>query len=79
MTTTELLKEILKDSIFQEKYGIPKESLEDVSFDEDSGYPIVEVLKMIIQLKDRSVSDALVYKNIKQNIFNIADWYGICH
>lgn len=79
MTTTELLKEILKDSIFQEKYGIPKESLEDVSFDEDSGYPIVEVLKMIIQLKDSSVSDALVYKNIKQNIFNIADWYGICH
>ncbi len=73
MTTTELLKEILKDSIFQEKYGIPKESLEDVSFDEDSGYPIVEVLKMIIQLKDSSVSDALVYKNIKQNIFNIAD------
>lgn len=73
MTTTELLKEILKDSIFQEKYGIPKELLEDVSFDEDSGYPIVEVLKMIIQLKDSSVSDALVYKNIKQNIFNIAD------
>ena len=73
MTTTELLKEILKDSIFQEKYRIPKESLEDVSFDEDSGYPIVEVLKMIIQLKDSSVSDALVYKNIKQNIFNIAD------
>lgn len=73
MTTTELLKKILKDSIFQEKYGIPKESLEDVSFDEDSGYPIVEVLKMIIQLKDSSVSDALVYKNIKQNIFNIAD------
>ena len=56
MTTKELLKEVLKDSIFQEKYGIPKESLEDVSFDEDSGYPIVEVLKMIIQLKDSSVS-----------------------
>ena len=73
MTTTELLKEIMKDSIFKETYGIPKESLEDVSFDEDSGYPIVEVLKMIIQLKDSSVSDALVYKNIKQNIFNIAD------
>lgn len=73
MTATDLLKEILKDSVFQEKYGIPKESLEDVSFDEDSGYPIVETIKMIIQLKDSSVSDSLVYKNIKQNIFNIAD------
>lgn len=73
MTATDLLKEILKDSVFQEKYGIPKESLKDVSFDEDSGYPIVETIKMIIQLKDSSVSDSLVYKNIKQNIFNIAD------
>ena len=73
MTATDLLKEILKDSVFQEKYSIPKESLKDVSFDEDSGYPIVETIKMIIQLKDSSVSDSLVYKNIKQNIFNIAD------
>ena len=73
MTTRELLKEVLKDSFFQEKYGIPKDVLENVSLDSDSGYPIIEAVKTIIQLKDSGVSDTNVYRNVKQNIFNIAD------
>lgn len=73
MTTTELLKEVLKDKIFQEKYGIPQEELEFISFDADSGYPVVEAIKTIIKLKDSSTPDVNVYKNIKQNIFNISE------
>lgn len=73
MTTTELLKEVLKDKIFQEKYGIPQEELESISFDVDSGYPVVEAIKTIIKLKDSSTPDVNVYKNIKQNIFNISE------
>lgn len=73
MTTRELLKEVLKDSLFQKKYGIPKDVLENVSLDSDSGYPIIEAVKTIIQLKDSGVSDTNVYRNVKQNIFNIAD------
>ena len=73
MTTTELLKEVLKDGIFQTKYGIPKEDLESVSFDTDSGYPIIETIKTIIKLKDSSTPDVNVYRNVKQNIFNISD------
>ena len=73
MTTTELLKEVLKDNIFQEKYGIPQEELESISFDADSGYPVVEAIKTIIKLKDSSTPDVNVYKNIKQNIFNISE------
>ena len=73
MTTTELLKEVLKDKIFQEKYGIPQEELESISFDADSGYPVVEAIKTIIKLKDSSTPDVNVYKNIKQNIFNISE------
>lgn len=72
MTTNELLKEILKDSLFQEKYKIPKEVLENVSFDTNSGYPIIEAIKTIVQLKDSGVADNNVYRNIK-SIFNIAD------
>ena len=73
MTTTELLKEVLKDKIFQEKYGIPQEELESISFDADSGYPVVEAIKTIIKLKDSSTPDVNVYKNIKQKIFNISE------
>lgn len=73
MTTTELLKEVLKDKIFQEKYGIPQEELESISFDADSDYPVVEAIKTIIKLKDSSTPDVNVYKNIKQNIFNISE------
>ena len=73
MTTTELLKDVLKDKIFQEKYGIPQEELESISFDADSGYPVVEAIKTIIKLKDSSTPDVNVYKNIKQNIFNISE------
>lgn len=73
MTTTELLKEVLKDKIFQEKYGIPQEELESISFDADSCYPVVEAIKTIIKLKDSSTPDVNVYKNIKQNIFNISE------
>ncbi len=73
MTTQELLREVLKDSVFQEKYRIPKEELESVSFDSGSRYPIIEAIKTIIQLKDSGTQDANVYKNIKQTIFNITD------
>lgn len=73
MTTTELLKEVLKDDIFQEKYGISKGELESVSFDSDSGYPVIEAIKTIIKLKDSSTPDANVYRNVKQTIFNISD------
>ncbi len=73
MTTQELLKEVLKDPIFQEKYHIPKNELETVSFDVTSKYPIVETIKTIIQLKGNGTPDINVFKNIKQNNFNITD------
>lgn len=73
MTTQDLLREVLKDSIFQEKYGISKEELASVSFDKESRYPIIETIKTIIQLKDSGTLDGNVYKTIRQNIFNITD------
>lgn len=73
MTTQDLLREVLKDPIFREKYGIPEEELQNVSFDAYSEYPIIEAIKTIIKLKDSGTPDVNVYRNIKQNIFNIAD------
>ncbi len=70
MTQLELLKEVLKDPMLKQKYNIPETELNRVSFDVQSSYPIIEVLKTIIQQKSESVSDANVYKNIK-NLFSV--------
>lgn len=70
MTQLELLKEVLKDPILRQKYNIPESELNRISFDVQSSYPIIEVLKTIIQQKSESVSDANVYKNIK-NLFSV--------
>jgi hypothetical protein len=70
MTQIELLREILKDPMLKQKYRIPESELENISFDVTSQYPIVEVLKTIIQQKAENVSDSNVYKNIK-NLFSV--------
>lgn len=70
MTQLELLKEVLKDPMLREKYNIPEEELKEISFDKTSSHQIIEVLKTIIQQKSESISDANVYKNIK-NLFNV--------
>ena len=70
MTQIELLREILKDPMLKQKYRIPESELESISFDAPSQYPIVEVLKTIIQQKAENVSDSNVYKNIK-NLFSV--------
>lgn len=70
MTQIELLKEVLKDPMLRQKYNITDAGLERVSFDETSPYPIIEVLKTIIQQKSENVSDVNVYKNIK-NLFSV--------
>lgn len=70
MTHKELLKEVLKDPMLRQKYNITDAELGRVSFDETSPYPIIEVLKTIIQQKSENVSDVNVYKNIK-NLFSV--------
>lgn len=72
MTTTELLREVLKDPILKEKYHIPEDELKNVSFDKKSSYPVIETIKTIIQLKGQNLPDNNVYKNIKVN-FGIQD------
>lgn len=70
MTQLELLREVLKDPMLKDKYRIPDSELQKVSFDTTSPYPIIEILKTIVQQKSENVSDTNVYKNIK-NYFNV--------
>lgn len=65
MTTIELLREVLKDPILREKYNIPEAEIQNVTFDKESNYKIIEVLKEIIRLKNQNIPDVQVYKSIK--------------
>lgn len=65
MTTIELLKEVLKDPILREKYNIPESVIQNVTFDKESEYKIIETLKEIIRLKNQNIPDTQVYKSIK--------------
>lgn len=65
MTSIELLREALKDPILRSKYGISEEEIQAISFDGDSEYRIVEIIKTVIKLKEGNNSDNNIYKNIK--------------
>jgi hypothetical protein len=70
MTQNELLKEVLKDPQLRSKYGIPKEELENASFDSVSEFKIIEVIKAIIRIKGQSIPDNNVYRSVK-TLFSI--------
>lgn len=72
MTAQELLREALKDPILRDKYHIPEDEINKISFDTTSQYPIIETIKTIIQLKTNGTADVNTYKNIKLN-FKITD------
>lgn len=73
MTTIDLLNEVLKDSMFRDKYNISDEDLVNVSFDTTSNHRIIEVVKSIISLKSENHTDAQVYKQIKAINFGIKE------
>ena len=65
MKSVDLLKEVLKDPILSDKYHIPQGEIAQISFDSQSPYRIIEVLKTIIQQKCDNMPDSAVYKNLK--------------
>ena len=73
MTEIEILKEVLKDPILREKYGMSEEEINNVSFDKTSNYSIIEFIKTIIQYELENVSNNTTYNQIKNKIIGIKD------
>jgi hypothetical protein len=73
MTTVDLLKEVLKDPMFRDKYNISEEELNNVTFDTMSKHRIIEVVKSIISLKGENHTDVHVYKQIKAINFGVKE------
>jgi ribosomal protein RSM22 (predicted rRNA methylase) len=65
MSPNEILKEILEDSIFQEKFNIDKEKLKQIELHKPSGYDIIEIIKTIILANSNNTSEINTYRQIK--------------
>lgn len=71
MSPNEILKEILEDSIFQDKYSIDKEKLQNVELHTQSGFEIIEIIKTIILANSNNTSEINTYRQIK-TLLNIS-------
>jgi len=71
MSPNEILKEILEDPIFQDKYSIDKEKLQNVELHKQSGFEIIEIIKTIILANSNNTSEINTYRQIK-TLLNIS-------
>lgn len=65
MTSQDLLREVLKDPILRDKYGLPESLLKSVSLDTEADSPILDTLRTIIRLKGQDVGNSAVYRQVK--------------
>ena len=70
MTNTELIKEILSDSVIVEKYNIKKSDLDNINGDPRYQKDIIKVVKNIIDDNTNHITDRVSYNKIK-NILNL--------
>ena len=65
MTSQDLLREVLKDPILRDKYGLPESLLKSVSLDTEADSPILDTLRTIIRIKGQDVGNSAVYRQVK--------------
>jgi hypothetical protein len=65
MSPNEILKEILEDPIFIDKYGLNHKSLDSIELHKPSGIEIVEIIKAILSANSNNTSEINIYRQIK--------------
>lgn len=65
MTPGDILKEVLEDPIFREKYGISEERLKAIEMHVPTNIQIVEIIKTIISANSNNTSEINTFRQIK--------------
>lgn len=65
MSPNDILQEILEDPIFSEKYGISAERLKTLELHSASKFPIIEIIKTILNANSNNTSDINAFRQIK--------------
>lgn len=70
MTNTELIKEILSETLIKEKYNVSESDIENINGDARYQKDIVKVLISIIDDHSNHITERVAYNKIK-NILNL--------
>jgi len=71
MTAEEIFKEVLKSPEFQDIFEIPKDDLEQETFNTKSNYPVIEIIKAIIGGQENHRDKNAIFQNIQKQIMQL--------
>lgn len=71
MTAEEIFKEVLKSPEFQSIFEISKEDLEQEHFNTKSNYPIIEIVKAVINGQENHRDKNAIFHNIQKQIMQL--------
>lgn len=71
MTTEEILIEVIKSPELQEIFDIPLADLEQVNLKEKSDYPVIEIIKTIINGQENHWDKNRIFQNIQKQIMQL--------
>ncbi len=71
MTTEEILIEVIKSPELQEIFDIPLADLEQVNLKEKSDYPVIEIIKTIINGQENHWDKNRIFQYIQKQIMQL--------
>ena len=71
MTAKEIFREVLKSPELQEIFQIPKEGLEQENFNAKSEYPVIEIIKAIINGQETHRGKDAILQTIQKQIIQL--------
>ncbi|MDD2575917.1 MAG: hypothetical protein PHV76_00260 [Bacteroidales bacterium] len=71
MTAEEIFKEVLKSPEFQDIFKIHKRDLEQEDFNKKSNYPVIEIIKTIINGQENHRDKNTIFQHILKQIMQL--------
>lgn len=71
MTAEEIFKEVLKSPEFQDIFKIHKRDLEQEDFNKKSNYPVIEIIKTIINGQENHRDKNTIFQYILKHIMQL--------
>lgn len=71
MTAEEIFNEVMKSPELTEIFNIPQEVINNQSFNENSDYKIIEIIKAIIRGEENHTDNSAIFRNIQNQIMQL--------